>query len=507
MVKKDITSLRGTIDFLKKQNELLAIKGEVDPVYEISGIQRALENGPALLFEQIKGYPGVRDIGNIFARKERIASIFNISDPKKIKFKCVEAMRNPISPIEVKEAPCQEVVITKDIDVMATLPLIKHTERDGGRFLGGGNTLVSGKYFGGGSHVSFNRMAFRTKNSGTIQFGQGLHLSSTYIRFRGQKIPLTINIGVPPAVTAVAATSFLMPLVPWGANELGFAGALQGSPVEIVKAKTVDAYAIASAEWVIEGYVDTVHRDWETEEAEKLGRGGVAPFFPEWPGYLGRAYKAPRFEVTAITHRKDRPIFFTPLAYSFEGDVAGTFFREACFLELAERIRPDFVVDVNTLIGVAGWGGNIIFQVKKTNRGSEGMQRRILSAALSSSQGLRLAIAVDDDVDIYSESDLLWAIATRVNPVKDLITGTGGGIGQLLMPSERMQGAVGTGDEVRFEGGLAIDATVPFEGKWNFERAKHPVGRVDLKKWISETDLAKIRSHQSEYARLLAERG
>ena len=503
MDQKQRCSMRGTIDFLKERDQVLTIKGEVDPIYEISGIERALEGGPALLFENIKGYPGVRDVGNVFSCMERMAGIFAVEDPKQLKFKCLEAMKHPLPPKVVDEAPCQEVVITENIDVLQTLPIIKNTERDGGRILGGGNTFLSGQFFRGGTHVSFNRMHFRGKDWSSISFGAGNHPEAiAYLAHRHEKIPMTINISTPPAVEMTAAAGFLHVLVPEGSDELGFAGALQGAPVEIVKARTVDAYSIAQSEWVIEGYVDMNQRVWETEEAEKLGISGVAPFFPEWTGYLGRAYKLLKFQVTAITHRAEKPIFFSPLADSFEGNMAGAPFREACFYELADRTRPGLVTDVHVLDGIAGWGGHIIFQVKKRRQSDEGYQKNVLAAALSAYQGLRLAGIVDEDVDIYSADDVMWAIMTRVNPATDIVRGTAGGMGQALMPMERTGIRPDREAEIRFEGGMGIDATVPFAGKWNFERSNYPA--VNLKRWLSDEEIAKVRATQSEYARVLS---
>ena len=130
MARKDISSMRSTIEFLKEENDVLVVKGEVDPIYEIAGIEKAFEGGPVLLFENIKGYPGVRDVGNVFARMDTIAKIFDVEDPKNAKFRCLEAIKNPIPLRVVSKAPCQEVVIAEDIDVTATLPIIKHTEHD-----------------------------------------------------------------------------------------------------------------------------------------------------------------------------------------------------------------------------------------------------------------------------------------------------------------------------------------------------------------------------------------
>lgn len=134
----------------------------------------------------------------------------------------------------------------------------------------------------------------------------------------------------------MAATSALHSIIPYGSDEIGIAGALQRSPVEIAKGKTVDAWVIANAEWVIEGYV-TSNRVWEIEEAEKIGKSHVAPFFPEWTGYLGRAGEGFKSQSTAITHRKEKPIFYDPLAHRFETKNLSSPFREACYYEQAER--------------------------------------------------------------------------------------------------------------------------------------------------------------------------
>ena len=76
MGKKDTTDIRGTVEFLRQEDELVGIREEVDPIDEAAAIQVALDNGPAVLFEKVKGYPGVRAVGNVFSRRERIAKIF-----------------------------------------------------------------------------------------------------------------------------------------------------------------------------------------------------------------------------------------------------------------------------------------------------------------------------------------------------------------------------------------------------------------------------------------------
>lgn len=497
-----LTSMRGALELLKERGQLLEAQAEVDPVYEVSGILKAVENGPAILFNNVKGFPWARISGGIFARKENLSCIFGLEDPRRLKYKCLEALRNPLPPRIVDRAPCQEKVIATNLDVPATLPILKYTEYDGAPVQGGGVVLAMGDYYRKGSDLSFKRMIFRGKDWSSLAVERTSHLGGIrYAEHRGENIPLTINIGAPPACMMVAATYFPRPVIPFGADELGFAGALQGEPVEIVKAKTVDTYALAKAEWVLEGYFLT-ERVWETEEAEKAQKQGLYPMFPEWTGYMGKAYLHRKFQVTAITHRADKPIAFTPLAHSFEGENMGFPFREAAFLELAERLSPSFVVDIN-ILNCLKFAGGVIYQVKKRGMGDEGMQRNLLAAALSASPGQRLAIVVDEDVNIYNADDVLWAVMTRSEPNHSIVRGPRGSIGQALMPSER-HGERGWGG---FEGGVGIDATIPFVHKSSFQRAKYPVYKVDLKKWFPEEEISKVKANQSEYARFLAESG
>ncbi len=504
-VKKGFTSFRDTLDYLKKNGQVISIPAEADPIYEIPAVFKADENGETLLFENVKGYPGIKVVGNMLARKERLAKFFNLDDPRKIKLKFRQGMKTPLPSQEVRKAPCQEVVITEDIDLMATFPVFKYTKHDGARVFGGGMICLTGEYFWGGTEVSFKRMNFRGKDWATMLTGGGTHIGRAVAAHRGKKVPLTVNIGVPPAVAVTAAGGGLNAVIPQGSDELGMAGFLQDAPVQVVKAKTVDALAIANAEWVLEGYIDTTQRVWETEEAETTKKLHTAPFFPEWPGYLGRALHTSKFQVTAITHRRN-PLFSSLLARSIEHDIISAVVKEACFYELAHRLNPGMVVDVNILPGLAVMA-MIIFQVRKRGNGDEGFQRNLINACLGMNVGMRLVVVVDEDVDIYSADDVLWALITRVDPGSDIIVG-GGGKRMGLMPIERF----GTFGELNNEpalmaGGIGFDATVPFDARWGMERAHYPVDEVDLSKFLSSQQMASIRAMQSDYARILASTG
>jgi len=143
-VKNDIRSLRSTLACLDAAGLLVATDVEVDPHLEVAAIQKHFDGGAALLFNTVKGYPNARICNNIFASAERIARLFDVDDPRQIKHKVGAALRNPLPPVEVKDGPCQEVVLTNGFDVWDVVPMISHSESDPGRTLGEGTTVCRG---------------------------------------------------------------------------------------------------------------------------------------------------------------------------------------------------------------------------------------------------------------------------------------------------------------------------------------------------------------------------
>lgn len=490
---KDITNCRGTLDFLQDQGELLAIEGEVNPVLEVSGITKALDNGPALLFKNVKGYPGCRILANLFSRGDRLAKIFDAADIRGLRLRGIEAFKKPAPSKIVDGGACQEVVITRDIDVLKTLPIIKHTETDPGRILGGGIALITGPDIG--SCISYKRIHFRGSDWASLAFNLGSHFEYWVLERRknNEHLPLTVNICPAPAVMAVAGGGSIPIAVPAGSDELAIVGAIQGAPVEICKAKTVDAYAIANAEWVIEGYIDTSQVVWESEEAEKK-KDFSTPFFPEYHGHQGRAQSTYKFQATAITFRKEVPIFYAPLAHSFERCYMQVFNNDASLLDLLNRPCPGLVIDVNALPGMKGING-IVIQVHKQRRRDEDHIRNLILTAWAVCSSLRMVVVVDEDVNIYDADEIMWTLTTRVNPRNDLI----------MMPPSRIVGqADGSARPTAPAWRMGFDATAPLEYKWQYFRGEYP--KVELERWLSKQEISRVRAQQSEYAQLIAEK-
>ena len=511
---RDVTSLRATLDWLREEGDLIETEKEVNPDLEITGLQKHLDGGPPILFHKVKGKSHARAVTNLFSDINVIDKMFGFEGGRDRTRKIAKAFGSPLKPVEIPQdkAPCQEHVITDDLDVNKWMMPIRHTELEPELTIGSGIRCIVGPYFDGGSDLGYNRMNFRWGNVGTFQISPGSHMWQVYTaHYRDEKpIPITMCFGVPPACTLLAGAGFDYVILPKGCDEIGVAGAVQGSPVRLVKARTVDAYALADSEVVLEGHIYPRDKRYETAESEKAGVQGKTFFHPEWAGYMGKAYKAPTFHVSAITMRKpdSKPIIFPLGVHTMDDSNIDTTVREAAIYELCERLQPGIVQDVHIPYCMTDWGGCII-QVKKRNRIEEGWQRNFLAAILSCSQGMRLAIAMSEDTDIYSMDDVMWCLTTRVSPRTDILNPLPGGRGQTFMPAERMTAGdkAWTASNTEFEGGMGIDATVPFGYEQDFHRPVYPVDKVRPEDFFNKGDLAKARSRMEGWVLSLAKTG
>ncbi len=509
-----VQDLRGTLEWLRAQGDLIETDKEVDPDLEITGLQKHLDGGCPVLFENVKGKPNHRVVTNLFGDINVINKMFGWSDDTHRTRELAYALSHPLKPVEIPQdqAPCQEEVIEKPADVNEYMVPIRHTAIEPELTVGSGIRCVTGAQFEGGTDLGYNRMNFRWGDTGTFMISPVSHMwqvASKYHR-TGERVPLTVCFGVPPACTLLAGAGFDYVILPTGCDEIGIAGAVQGAPIRLVKARTVDAMALADSEVVLEGYIDTTDRRYETAQAEEAGVQGRYHFHPEWAGYMGKSYKAPTFHVTAVTmrRRESKPIIFALGVHTLDDHNIDTTVRESAIYELCHRIQPGIVQDVVIPYCMTDWGGCVI-QVKKNNRVEEGYQRNFLAAILSTSQGMRLAIAVSEDTDPYSMDDIMWCLTTRVNPRADILNPIPGGRGQTFMPAERMTAGdkQWTASNTLFEGGMGIDATVPFGYENDFMRPVYPVDRVNPEDFFSAADIENAKSRMAGWVLSLARSG
>jgi 4-hydroxy-3-polyprenylbenzoate decarboxylase len=275
------------------------------------------------------------------------------------------------------------------------------------------------------------------------------------------ELPITVSIGVDPAIEI--ASCFEPPTTPLGFNELSIAGAIRNAPVEMAEALSVHENVIANAEYVIEGVILPGVRVREDQNSNT----GFA--MPEFPGYTGPASdNCSLIQVKALTHRKN-PIMQTCIGPSEEHVSMAGIPTEASILDMVEKAMPGRLL--NVYAHPSGGGKYLaILQFKKAVASDEGRQRQAALLALSAFSELKHVILVDEDVDIFDTSDVLWALNTRYQGDRDTIFIPGVRC-HPLDPSqspEYSSSIINNGISCK----TVFDCTVPFPLKEKFIRAQ-----------------------------------
>lgn len=475
-----IYDLRAVLDELRTDPANYHETGvEVDPDAELAGVyryigaggtvERPTGEGPALMFNTVKGFPDARVLIGLMASRRRVGKILH-HDYRTLGGLLADAATNPIWPVTVAEgeAPAHEVVhrATEDgFDIRTLVAAPTNTPYDAGPY------ISVGVVFGSSmdrqlSDVTIHRMVLADKDTiGIYIMPGGRHIGAFAEEYEkaGKPMPITISIGLDPAITI--GTTFEPPTTPLGYNELGIAGALRGQPVRLVKGVTVEEQAIARAEYTIEGYIlpnERIQEDINTHTGKAM---------PEFPGYDGDANPALQvIKVTAVTHRRDRPIMQTVIGPSEEHVSMAGIPTEASILQLADRAIPG---KVRNVYNPPAGGGKLmtIMQIHKDNEADEGIQRQAALLAFAAFKELKTVFLVDDDADIFDMNDVLWTINTRFQADQDIVV-LPGMRNHPLDPSERPQYDP---KSIRIRGmssKLIIDGTVPFDMRDQFARAR-----------------------------------
>src|SRR5258706_5121041 len=270
--KDALRSLPATVEWLRREGLLMETDVEVDGDLQLTGIQKHFDGSYPILFNNVKGYPHVRAITKFVGNVDIGDRMFGWTDRTERTRKLADALTDPIKSeiVSASEAPVMQEVITDDLDVNKYIFPIRHTHLESEITIGSGNSVVVGDKFWGGSHNGHNRMNFRWGNVGTFQISPGSHMWQVMTRYyKEEPIPLTVNFGMPAAATLLPYGGFYYVVLPRGGDELGAAGAGQGSPMRLGKAATVDAYACADAEDSLEGYLHPRAKRTKTAEASK----------------------------------------------------------------------------------------------------------------------------------------------------------------------------------------------------------------------------------------------
>lgn len=487
---KEVIDLRSALELLESiPGQMVHTDVEVDPSAELAGVYRYVgaggtvarptKTGPAMTFENVKGHPGAKVVIGLLASRKRVGYLLN-SKPEKLGFMMRDAVKNAIAPVVVDKAKaqCQEVVhlaTDEGFDIRKLIPAPTNTPEDAGPYVTLGMCYASDVETGE-SDVTIHRLCLQSKDEISMFFTPGArHLGAFREKAEalGKPLPISISIGVDPAIDI--ASCFEPPTTPLGFNELSIAGAIRGKAVELAPCVTIDEKCIANAEYVIEGELLVGARVREDQNSN------TGKAMPEFPGYTGPANaELPVIKVKAVTHRVN-PIMQTCIGPSEEHVSMAGIPTEASILDMVERAMPGRVQNV---YAHSSGGGKFIavIQFKKTVPSDEGRQRQAALLAFSAFPELKQVILVDEDVDIFDTNDVLWAMTTRMQADVDIVT----------IPGVRCHPLDPSNDpacswSIR-DHGIACktiyDATIPFNQKARFQRAKFM--EVDVKKFLPD---------------------
>ena len=483
----DIRSLRDAVEYLKTvPGEYAETDVAVKPHAEISGIyryvgaggtvKRPTKKGPAVMFNNVEGHEGARVLIGLLASRERVGMMLN-EKPERLGFLLNEAVQNPVQPAVVasEKAVCQEVVHYADeegFDIRKLLPAPTNTPEDAGPYITMGMCYASDPETGD-SDITIHRLCLQTRDTISMYFVPGARHLGVFrekAERRGEPLPISISIGVDPAIEIAAC--FEPPTTPLGYNELSVAGAIRRQPVELAPCLTIPEKCIANAEYVIEGELipdSYVREDMTTNSGKAM---------PEFPGYTGSANPSvPLIRVKAVTHRRN-PIMQTCIGPSEEHVNMAGIPTEASIIQMVEKAMPGRLK--NVYCHSSGGGKYMaIMQFEKKQPSDEGRQRQAALLAFAAFAELKHIILVDEDVDPFDLSDVIWALNTRYQGDVDTIFIPGVRC-HPLDPTQRMEYNINLRDN-----GIScktiFDCTVPFTQKARFERSKFL--ELDYKKW------------------------
>ena len=412
--------LREYVESLEKIDQLKRIKTRVSVDLEIAEILRRVmykNEGQALLFENVEGYK-IPVLGNAFGSLrrlkialdmenfeeigERMSALTRLKIPQGLlnKFKMLPKLSEiaDYGPKNVNSGPITEVIETSNpsLDI---LPIIKSFPKDSGRFITFGITVTKNPETQIRNMGVYRLQVIDSKKAimhWQIHKRGALHYEMN--KENSQKTEVAIVIGADPATVFSAVAP-----VPEGLDKFLFAGITRKKGIDLVKCRTIDVQVPATAEIVLEGYVDPSELNVEGP-------------FGDHTGYYTPPEPFPTFTLTGIMMRKN-PIYLTTvvgkpiLEDAYIGKVI-----ERSFLPLVRLLQPE-VVDFS--MPPAGWfQGLAIVSIKKRY---PGQAKKVMMGLWGMGQLslTKILIAVDQDVNVHDMNDVIWAVTTRADPKRD----------------------------------------------------------------------------------------
>ncbi|WP_148136220.1 UbiD family decarboxylase [Candidatus Formimonas warabiya] len=416
-------------------HDVLHIEQELKPQYEPTALIMELDRQksyPVVYFHKIAGseFPV---IANTIATRERLA--LGIAVPEgQLPTAFSEKIKKAIAPEVGENPPFKENILAGEELDLTKLPILTHFPIDAGPYVTAG--LVTAKDPESGADTcGYHRMQFKSKNKLSVSLHSRQRLWEYHRRAArtGKNLEAAVVLGVHPAISLGS-----MALVPYDQGKFARMGGLFGAPMQIARCSTIDVEVPYWAEIVIEGEILA-----DTHEPE-------GPF-AEFTNYACYRSTENVFIPRAIHYRPNARYQCITPGMCAEHNVIVAVQREGDVIRALKETLPN-IKDVHAPLSACGLF-HCYISLKKI---AEGQPMQAILSAFAVDHNLKMVVVVDEDVDVFNEAQVLWAIATRVQADRDvMIVPQHQGMGCTLDPSS---------DGLSRTAKMGIDATKPLSG-------------------------------------------
>jgi 2,5-furandicarboxylate decarboxylase 1 len=395
---KDLRSFIAELES-KHPEEVARVSKPISPRYEITALLTQLEKAkrfPLLFCEKVEGSEAPVVINAQSSRKLMALALECKQENLAARF--TERQGKPLAPVEVSNAPVHEVVKLGDQVDLTKVPLLTHYDVNAAPYITAG-IVVAADPETGVRNTSYNRLMMAGQRELRIFMAVGRHLWTLHNKLerRGEALPIAIVVGVHP-LFSLGAQAF----TPSTDDEYAVIGGMMNEPLRVVQAKTVPILVPADAEMVIEG---KILPDVRREEGP----------FGEFTGHAVSKDDRPVIDVTAITHRKNYLFQDVHAGYT-EHKLMGAVPREAALIKAVRQTVPTVK---NVCMPVSG---NCRFHAYiSILKRAPGQAKNAICAAFASDMLLKHVIIVDEDIDVFDEEQVLWAVSNRFQADRGLV--------------------------------------------------------------------------------------
>jgi 2,5-furandicarboxylate decarboxylase 1 len=422
----------------KHPEALVRIEQPVSVEYDLTNLQVQLAKQnrfPIMVFERPVNPDGTTSpfpiAVNLTASRDLMSEVLGIH-PRRVAMEYARRVSQRIEPVIVsrEEAPVKEIVREGEAINVFDFPLPIHQNLDPGQYISAGYVTTYDPDTGT-DNTAIQRLWAKEPDKLGYFPAPTSHAYANVMKWweRGEDAPVAIWIGHHPSVLIGAMVRLGYPESHWGA-----AGGLLGQPIRLVGSDLYGEKLLvpADAEIVIEGVVP--REVWEAEGP-----------FGEFTGYAGGQRPNPVIKIKKITYRKNAILHDFACGFA-DMLILGNFPLEARIYDTVKRVIPELV---NVHVPLSGHRFHAYLQVKKSR---PGLGKDAIYAAVNADARVKHFFVVDEDVDIFDDRQVLWAVATRSQWHRDVVT-MEGVTAYPLDPSLAAPGQFGT------KGG--IDATLP----------------------------------------------